>query len=166
MLDELDAILSDDNDYDYAGLASAAISKLQEAEQAVAAAKQELRHLNKRIVSDLAVVIRRMQPALSVSIKSDECIIAYRTKFFKVTPNFNTGFWDVVSNNSRFGREFLQANKRSTFIDSDLSIMAKAIVDHFTAYYRTLNEELTGTGDLLVDGVVSTLVKLVAHRNG
>jgi hypothetical protein len=139
------------------------VKQLQDARQTVLDIEHRLGVIRHRLSADLALGIRRAQPGLNVGVDKNGCKVGYKTKQLHFIPDVENGIWKVASGNDRFRREFLNNHRRSTLMgDPNL---VQAIVAYFQNYYRSLNEEVTGTGRLLVEDRNSTLLGLVAWRD-
>ncbi len=139
--------------------------QLQDAQQLVADLQHKLNSLRTRMAGDLALAIRRTKPGLNVAVDKNGCKVGYKTKYLQFIPEVEQGVWRVVSPNRRFLREFLQANRRATLLAPDLSVLIGAISEYFSTYYRTLGEEVEGTGVLMVEERRATLLDLAEWRN-
>ncbi len=138
---------------------------LQQTQQQISDISYKLVAIKNKMNADLAVSIRRAQPALNVSVDKNFCKVGYKTKLFNFTPDIDGGVWKVSSPNRRFLHEFLKAHRRDLFLTSDLSILITAIISYFSAYYRTLGEDIVGTGLLLVDGNRTSLCGVLEWAN-
>lgn len=147
-------------------LASELVQQLQDARQQVADIEHKLTNIKYRISADLALSLRRAQPGLNVALDKNGCKVGYKTKLLHFIPDIENGIWKVISPNRRFLREFLNAHRRVTLMDNDLSTLVTAITAYFANYYRTLGEEIGGTGALLIEEKRGTLLELVAWREG
>ncbi len=138
--------------------------KLQDAHQLVADLQHRLDGIKRRMSSDLALGLRRAKPSLNVALDKTGCKVGYKTKFLLFVPDIGQEIWRVTSSHARFGREFLKAHSRATLLSQDLTVLITAVTDYFTNYYRTLGEELSGTGLLLVEERRATLHDVVNWR--
>lgn len=141
------------------------VRQLQDAQQLVADIQHKLSSLRTRMAGDLALAIRRTKPGLNVAVDKNGCKVGYKTKYLQFIPEVEQGIWRVVSPNRRFLREFMQANRRACLLVPDMSILIGAIAEYFSAYYRTLGEEVLGTGILMVEERQATLLDLAKWRN-
>jgi hypothetical protein len=139
-------------------------AQIQRAQQQVLDMQYELEKVLRRLSTDLALGIRRREPAFNVSVDKRGCKIGYKTKCLLFTPNPEKELWEVTSGNERFCREFKQAHRRSLLLDPNLNALIDAIVHHFTAYFRTLGEAVCGTGIIMVDERKTTLSGLVEEQ--
>lgn len=138
--------------------------QLQDAQQQVADIQHKLASIKTRMAGDLALALRRHKPGLNVAVDRTSCKVGYKTKYLQFTPEAELGVWRVTGPNRRFLREFLQANRRATLLMPDLSVLVTAIADYFTNYYRTLGEEVEGTGIVMVEDRRATLLELAEWR--
>ena len=143
--------------------AMALAHELDTAKQKVLDLQHQLSTHKHRLSGDLAISLRRTNPALSIGLDRNGCKVGYRTKHLLFVPDIEQGIWKVTSSNPRFLREFLNAHRRSTLLASDLTSLINAIVDYFTTHYRTIvGEDIVGTGFLMVDDRHASLSELVA----
>ncbi len=140
------------------------VRQLQNAQQFVADLQHKLTSLKTRMAGDFALALRRAKPGLNVAVDKSSCKVGYKTKILQFWPEVELGVWRVTGPNRRFLREFLQANRRATLLTSDLSTLVNAVVTYFTNYYRTLGEDIIGTGVIMVEERKTTLVELANWR--
>lgn len=138
------------------------VSKLQIARQQVQDLEYQLSIAKRRLCADLAVAIRKLQPGFNISVDKNSCKIGYKTKILQLSPDIENGIWRVQSSNARFLREFLNTNRRATLLDNPM--LPQAITDYFMNYYRSLREDIGGTGVLLIDEQRKTFVDLISWR--
>lgn len=134
--------------------------QLQDAQQLVADLLHKLTSIKNRLAGELAMAIRRSQPSLNVAVDKGGCKIGYKTKTLLFTPEVDQGMWRVQSQNQRFRREFLNAHSRAMLLSPDMGGMVEAIVNYFRNYYRTLGEELDGTGVIFIEDKRATFLEL------
>ena len=165
-LQSLDIILEDGNQVSpYSGSsADELVARLNDARQQVIDIEHKLGTIKHRMCADLALNIRRLQPGLNVGVDKHGCKIGYKTKILQFAPDVESGIWKVSSPNNRFMREFLNAHRRATLMTGAVQELASAIASHFIAYYRTLHEEISGTGVLMIDEQYGTLTQLAERR--
>jgi hypothetical protein len=105
--------------------------------------KNEIKEKEKELISyidklcaDLSTEIRKLQPNLSVSIKTGMCEICYRTKslFCCVKPYDNC--WDFNSND--FGMVFSKRFPECRKLSCEITKLAECIVSYFNNHYRSL----------------------------
>jgi hypothetical protein len=140
--------------------------QLQDAKQLVADLQHKLASVKVRMAGDLALSLRRAKPGLNVAVDKNGCRVGYKTKSIVFSPSVEEDMWRATSPNNRFVREFLQANGRATLLTPDLSILTTAIVNYFSNYYRTLGEDISGTGILMIEEKRATLLDLAGWRGG
>lgn len=139
--------------------------QLQDAQQLVADIQHKLSSIKMRMAGDLALALRRAKPGLNVAVDKTGCRVGYKTKYLQFIPEVENGIWKIISPNRRFLREFQQANRRATLLTADLSVIVDAITTYFTNYYRTLGEDIDGTGILMIEERRATLLELADWRN-
>jgi hypothetical protein len=141
------------------------VEQLRDARQNVLDLEHKLNTIKNRMSADLALSIRRAQPGLSVALDKNGCKVGYKTKLLQFIPDIESGIWKVISPNRRFLREFLNQHRRVTLMMPDMTQLVTSIVSYFAAYYRTLQEDIIGNGQLLIDDRRGTLVELVEWRD-
>lgn len=158
----LNIILEDNHGagLDSLNLATNLVQRLQEARQLVSDLQYQLGNVKLKLAAELAIAIRRAKPGLNVGVNKDGCRVGYKTKAFHLTPDLEQGVWTIESKSHRFCREFIQANRRAVLLDQDLSIIVSAIVNYFSNYYRTLGEDIDGTGILILNEKKSTILEV------
>jgi hypothetical protein len=140
------------------------VRELHNAQQRILDIQHELGKLKHRLAADLALSLRRAKPGLNVAVDKHGCKVGYKTKHLQFIPEIDQEMWRVVSPNSRFVREFMNRHRRATFLTADMAPLVNAILTHFTEYYRTLGEEIEGTGLILVEDRKVTLIDLAEWR--
>ena len=160
------SIILDDtsNNHQYDNV-SELVQKLQNARQQVFDIEHKIATIKHKMNSDLALNVRRTQPGLNVAVDKNGCKVGYKTKLLYFTPDIENEIWKVTSPYRRFLREFLNSYRRATLINNDLSMLVTAIVSYFISYYRTLNEEINGTGLLMIENKRGTLLELIQWRS-
>ncbi len=140
------------------------VRQLQTAQQQVSDIQHKLTNLKARMAGDFALALRRAKPSLNVAVDKSSCKVGYKTKALQFWPEVELGVWRVSGPNTRFLREFLQAHRRATILTPDLSGLVEAVVTYFTNYYRTLGEEIVGTGVVMIEERKTTLIELANWR--
>lgn len=166
MTDKLDIILEDNfySSYNH-DTAMNLVRELHVLEQRKLDIEHSLSKLQYSMVADLALAIRRLEPGFNIAVSKTGCKVGYKTKHLMLCPDFKNSIWDVSSTKERFLKEFLSRYKNALLLDHDLKIIGQAVVDHFVSYFRSLEEEITDTGVILVDDVRSTLFNLVEWKD-
>lgn len=162
----LKVVLSEDKPVT-ANLAVAAktiVSALEAARQKVKDLEHQLNTVHSRLSAELALSIRRTDPALNVSVTRDGCKVGYKTKHLLLVPNLPRGVWDVKSSDPQFSRIFFRYNSSTTVIDNDTTKLAASVTDFFRNHYKSLGEDIVGTGIVLIDNLKGTLSGLVTWR--
>ena len=160
----LDIILQESSPSGQYGSIYKLTKELATAKQTLADIEHKITMARQQLSADMALRIRKIEPGFNVAVDKNGCKIGYKTKFLHFAPDIETGMWVVTSNNQRFLREFLNAHRKTTLLDNDVDTLIAAIVEYFTSYYRTLNDDINGTGLLLIENKNSTLLELVGWR--
>jgi hypothetical protein len=140
-------------------------SKLEAARQEVDNLESQLKIVTQRLNGDLALGIRRGNPALSVGVNTDGCKVGYKTKHLLLNPDVDRGVWSVKSPCGRFLGKFTKSYSPYTVLGPDLEDMIQSVLGHFTGHYKTLGEEIEGNGVILVEGKKATLLELAQWRD-
>lgn len=165
-IDTLDIILEDDNQAaSKMKQASELVGRLDMAKQLVVNIKHKLLILRNQINAELAMQIRRTMPALHVGLDHGMCKVGYKTKSLLLTPDLERGIWNVKSPDSKFASKFQKVNIRDMLIGQDTNALINAIVNYFTEHFKTLGEDITGNGVLLIEGKRSQLSDLVKYKD-
>lgn len=139
--------------------ASGIVRQLEDAQQRIQDLQHQLDAANKRICGELALMLRRALPGLNVGVGKEGCKVGYRSKHLILQPDPKRGIWNVKSGDPRFARRFMNRRGSKTVLGS-MEPLASAIVQHFREYYKTLGEDIIGTGIVLVEGHRGTITDL------
>lgn len=153
---------------DTTGVVTGAITaneQLEQAQRAVIAAKLEVQRAMARINGGLALAIRQAKPGLNISLERDSVTVGYYARSLRFVPDLNSKTWVVESSLPKISANFLKRGVPLQLLD-DFSGLANAIGKYFTNYYKSLGENITGTGKLLLDGKLSNLSDLAALLKG
>lgn len=165
MAERLDVVLEEQSDLSSLSAATDVVRRLTDARQQVSDLEYELDNLRHRLSAELALGLRRRMPALNIALDRNGCKIGYRKKHLVLNPELERGIWSVRSPDSRFLRGFANNFRQYTVLSPDLQPLIEALVAFFTNHYKTLGEELTGTGVVLIDGYEGSLIDLAEWRN-
>lgn len=98
--------------------------------------KQLLECIDK-LCAELATEIRRLQPNLTVIMKTGGCEVCYRAKVLPCVIKPYDGCWKFDNND--FGNVFTKRYPECKRLDCDIYDLAKAITEHFNNHYRSLS---------------------------
>jgi|3_EtaG_2_1085321.scaffolds.fasta_scaffold00090_16 hypothetical protein len=140
-------------------------NKLAAARQEVDNLENQLKIVTQRMNGDLALGIRRQNPALNVGVNSDGCKVGYKTKHMIITPDVEKGVWSTKSPDGRFLGKFTKQYSPYTVLNPDIGDLISSVLGHFTGHFKTLGEEITGNGVILVEGKCCTLLELAQWRD-
>lgn len=148
------------------------IDKARVLRDQLAAARQEVENLEnqlkivtQRMNGDLALGIRRTHPALNVGVGNDGCKVGFKTKQFMINPDVEKGVWVVSSPDNRFLNKFTKNFAQHTTLEPNIEDFIQSIMLHFSNHFKTLGEEITGKGVILIEGKMSTLLELARWRD-
>lgn len=141
------------------------VRKLDSVKQEVLDLQHQLGSLKQVMNGDLALGVRRHMPGLNVGVDPMGCKIGYRSKNLVFDPDIEKGIWIVTGDDDRFTKRFSKMFGPRTRLVPDIGDMVEAIVGHFGGHYKTLGEEIIGTGVVFVEGKRTTLAGLAQWRN-
>lgn len=163
----LDMILEDESpeQQDAVQQAAAIANSLEAARQRVYDLQWQLQATQNRICADLAIRIRKQLPGLNVAVNRNGCKVGYKSKHLLLYPNASQGVWDIKSSDNRFTRKFFSRHSRKTIITPGHDELIGAIIKHFSEHYKSLGEDIVGTGVILVEDRRATLAQLFRWRD-
>lgn len=141
-------------------IAGEIINKIEDMKRQLLDMKNKLRVIEKKLCGDLAIGVRRRQPGLNVGVTNDGCKIGYRTKHLLLNPDCQKGIWIAKSKDPRFLNKFTRNFTSQMVLTDDLSDIIDAIITHFSNHYKSLGEDIVGTGIIMVEGKKSTIFNL------
>lgn len=151
----LEAILEDStlqvSDNGYQNAVNIA-TELQQAKQRIIELQGEMQHALDRLCGGLALGIRRRQPSLHAQLGDGAVRVTYVKKDLVFKPDLARQVWMVDSARPRFVSKFKQMYGHLLHLSSDLMPLANAVAEFFTRYYRSIGEEITGQGSVVVEG--------------
>jgi hypothetical protein len=139
--------------------------ELRELKQRIVEMENQLSTAKDRINGDLAMGVRRKCPGLNVSLDRNGCKVGYKTKQLSFSPDIDTKVWTVKSPDVRFSRRFCRKNGPQLALIPGLDSIIGSIANHFMTHYKTLGENIEGTGKLLIEGRHATLMDLAEWRD-
>ena len=139
--------------------------ELRELKQKIVEMENQLSTAKDRINGDLAMGVRRKCPGLNVSLDRNGCKVGYKTKQLSFSPDIDTKVWTVKSPDLRFSRRFSRRNGPQLALVPSLDGIISSIANHFMTHYKTLGENIEGTGKLLIEGSHATLLDLAEWRD-
>lgn len=155
LIDAIGILLSEDSPQsDYISNAIEQARRLEDLRCEVDSLSKQLVVNQSRMVNDFALNLRRKIPSLNISISRGTCNVGYKKYILSLTPDIKLGVWRVKSDSSqgKFSKQFMQRYGSKTTIAPDMSILADSIASFFKSHYKTLGEDLTTTGILLIEG--------------
>jgi hypothetical protein len=146
---------------DLLDVATDLVGQIDRVKQHLSDLKRKLALTSRRINTNLATIVRRENPSLNISVTADGCKIGYKTKTLILNPDVSRGLWSVDSNDDKFSGRFKRTYRRHTILVPDIGDLSSAVIDYFRMFYKSLNEDIIGTGITLIDGKSVTLCELV-----
>lgn len=145
--------------------ADALSDQLFELKKSITKANKDLSRLKSMLCGDLAFEFRRRFPALNISVDGKRCKVGYRSKIMVLEPDVIGKIWTVRADNV-FAKSFVNRYRRFLIFDNNCAKLVDVIGEYFSNHFKSLNEEVSGTGILLIDGKNSTVSDLVGMRSG
>jgi hypothetical protein len=141
------------------------VDQLHKARLQVKDLEFKISSLKTKMSADLALALRRTNPALNVGLDRSGCKVGYKTKSITFEPDIENRKWNVKSTHPRFLGLFNRDYKDSLPLTADLGTLVDAINNHFTNYYKSIGESVSGTGLLLVEGRSANLSQIITWRS-
>lgn len=162
LLQHIDIIFEDVelSSHNSVSIASDLVKQLEMTQQRIFELQNQLTIAQNKMCGELALNIRRRMPGLNVGVGRDGCKIGYRSKHLILQPDVKRGIWNVKSGDGSFARRFLSRHSSKTIITPNFDNLINALVKHFTEHYKSLGEDIVGTGIILVEGKRETIVGL------
>lgn len=148
---------------DLLGFATDIARQMEATKQQLSDLKRRLAVVNRKINTNLATILRRENPSLNISVTAEGCKVGYKSKNLIFSPDIFKGVWSIDSYDEKFLNRFLRQHRRKTILDPDIGDLSAAIIEYFTLYYKSLNEDIVGNGATLVDGKSVSLRELAEH---
>lgn len=139
--------------------------QLDEVRQKVMDLQNKLHMATDRLNGDLAMGVRKQLPGLNVGLDKNGCKVGYKSKNLSFSPDLKTGVWGVKSPDHRFCGRFTRNNGPSLALASSISPLADAIVRYFSGHYKSLGEDIEGTGTLIVEGSKATVLDIAEWQD-
>ena len=139
------------------------LHQLEVTNQRVVDLQHRLNSVKQRMNGNLALGIRRNNPGLNVAISLKGCKIGYRSKSLLLEPDVAKGVWVVTGEDPRFVGRFKRQFSRNTILLPDINNIVSAITDYFTGHYKSLGEDILGTGVILIEGKKVSLCELTEY---
>lgn len=157
----LDVILEEpSNSYNIVDIAGQIVRQLEDTQRRILELQNQLLIAKNRMCGELALSIRRRMPGLNIGVSRDGCKVGYRTKHMILNPDPGSGIWKIKSGDNRFARKFLRLFGTSTVISQDINPLADNIISFFRDHYKTLGEDIDGTGIVFVEDKRGTITDL------
>lgn len=159
----LDIILEEESPPEYNATASAneIAKQLEIAQRKVIELQNKLSIAHNKMCAELALDVRRKMPGLNVSVDRGNCKIGYRMKHLVLRPDSRSGIWKIKSSDDRFAKRFMKYYGTNTAISPSLDSLVDAIITYFKEHYKSLGEDIIGTGVILIEGRKSSITNLV-----
>lgn len=162
-LEMMESIFAEPSEEDYVGAARAAQTALENATREVGRSKIELQKSIAKINGNLAMAVRLEVPGLNINLERDCCTVGYYARAITFRPNIQAGVWDTNSPSAKLLTSFLKLKPPLALVH-DASPLAVIIGRFFALHYRSLGEDIIGTGKIFIEGKLSGLPDLVKVR--
>jgi hypothetical protein len=139
--------------------------QLDEVRQKVVDLQNKLYMATDRLNGDLAMGVRKRLPGLNVGLDKNGCKVGYKSKNLSFSPDLKIGVWGVKSPDHRFCRRFARNNGPSLALTSSIAPLVDAISDYFSGHYKSLGEDIKGTGALIVEGSEATILDVAEWQD-
>jgi len=139
--------------------------QLDEVRQKVVDLQNKLHMATDRLNGDLAMGVRKQLPGLNVGLDRNGCKVGYKSKNLLFNPDLKTGAWNVKSPDNRFCGRFTRRNGPSLALASNITPLVDAIANYFSGHYKSLGEDIEGTGALIVEGSESTILDIAEWQD-
>lgn len=156
-------------EYDEIAVGSA-FQQASQLAQDITSTKQHLRQLNAQLYKsidwlcgELALAVRHRQSSLYVAVDRSGCKIGYKKKSLSFYPDIEHNVWVVTSSDSKFLTLFQRAYSLRMSLSRPLNEIADDINAFFREYYRSLQEDLAGEGNIIIDQTAMTLRQFATH---
>ena len=161
---KLDILLEEKSDSLYVD-ADTLSGELLELRRSISSASKGLSKLRGMLCGDLALEFRRRFPSLNVSVDGKRCKVGYRSKLLIFEPDILGKIW-VVRSDSAFAKSFVNRYRRYLIFDSSCVKLVDVVGDYFASCFKSLNEEIEGSGVLIIGGFRGELSGLAELKSG
>lgn len=125
------------------------VRKLDAAKQQILDLQNRLTSLKRGMVSDVALGVRKENPALNVGVDDKGCKFGYQSNQIQLSPDIEKCEW------------IMTANDTSESAPIDGNIISK-ILDHFN---KLFGEDFVGKGMLFLEGRQANQLDIVSWKN-
>lgn len=140
------------------------LREIDRANQHIVILQNKLRILKRKINGDLAIKVRKKHPGLNIAVNPKMCKIGYKTKYLLFYPDIERGIWSVSSDDNKFTNRFTKLYRRNILIKPELEDLVDSITDFFINHYKSLGEDIIGTGKIIIDDRISNLSDLAKYN--
>lgn len=124
---------------------------IDKAKQNLLKMQHELNSIKKRINCELAVGVRKRHPALNVAVNRKGCKVGYKNKNMCFDPDMSKGIWVITGSDPNFINRFKRKNVKNTLLSQEYDNLADLISSFFINHYKSLGEEIKGSGAILLE---------------
>lgn len=163
--EQLAFVLEEDNNSGKHDISDAVdiLRQLETAKSQISDLEYKLDSIKNRINANLAVKIKRTNPGLNVSVDRKGCKIGYKSKSLIFNPDLSKGIWLVTSEDTRFLNRFLRRFKKDIVISGDVYKLVSVINNYFADHYKSLGEDIIGTGIVLLENKKVSVSELAKY---
>lgn len=141
------------------------LREIDRANQHIVILQNKLRILKRKINGDLAIKVRKKHPGLNIAVNPKMCKIGYKTKYLSFYPDIERGIWTISSDDNKFTNRFSKLYRRNMLITPELDDLVDSITDFFINHYKSLGEDIIGTGKIIIEERMSSLSDLAKYNN-
>lgn len=165
--DQLSLILEDNSSRCSQNLNDAyeILREIDRANQHIIILQNKLRLLKRRINGELAINIRKRHPGLNVAVNPKQCKIGYKSKHLSFYPDIEKGLWSISSDDIKFINRFKKQYRRNIVISPEMDDLVSSIITFFINHYKSLGEEIVGSGKIIIEDKNVCLTDLVLYSN-
>lgn len=164
--DRLNLILQDTKKTGNLDNAYEVYRSIDKAKQNLLKLQHEFNSIKKRINCELAVDVRKCHPGLNVSVNRKGCKVGYKNKNMCFDPDMAKGVWIISGSDPNFVRRFKRRHVKDTLLSQDFGPLADLISSFFVNHYKSLGEDIVGSGAVLLEDKAVNLVDIAAVSQG
>lgn len=153
---------------DHTELVSACDSLCQEVsslKDKISEVKVKLKSMRVRLCAELALLLRKKYPQLSVAVDKKGTKVGYKQKTIYISPDIEGKIWGFKSSDPQITKIFNSKYRKYLILTGSIADLADALGSSFAIKYKSIKEGADSAGVLLVDGKRAQLTDLVNWAN-
>lgn len=156
---------------DHTGLVASCDALCQEVadlKDKISEVKVRLKSMRVRLCAELALLLRKKYPQLNVAVDKKGTKVGYKQKAIYISPDIEGKIWGFKSSDPQITKIFNNKYRKYLILTGSISDLADALGNSFALKYKSIKEQQSESGILLVEGKRSHLTDLVkwADTNG